>query len=63
LREKTRAYLTNGAQIAVLIDPSERTVEVYRPGREPEIHRSPERVALDPELPGFMLDLEPIFVT
>ena len=63
LREKTRAYLTNGAQIAVLIDPSERTVEVYRPGREPEIHRSPEAVALDPELAGFMLDLEPIFVT
>ena len=63
LREKTRAYLANGAQIAVLIDPSERTVEVYRPGREPEIQRSPEAGALDPELPGFMLDLEPVFST
>ena len=63
LREKMRAYLANGAQIAVLIDRSERTVEVYRRGREPEIHRSPETVALDPELPGFILDLEPIFVT
>jgi len=63
LREKAGVYLANGAQIAVLIDPYERTVEAYRPGREPEIHRSPQAVALDPELPGFIMDLEPIFST
>jgi Uma2 family endonuclease len=63
LREKARAYLSNGAQIAVLIDPSERTVEAYRPGKEPEVHRSAKAVALGPELPGFILDLEPIFST
>jgi Uma2 family endonuclease len=63
LREKARAYLANGAQLAVLIDPSEQTVDAYRRGREPEIHRNPQAVALDPELPGFILDLEPIFST
>ncbi len=61
LREKMRAYLRNGARIAVLIDPYARTVEVYRPGREVEVHREAERVALDPELAGFELDLKPVF--
>ncbi len=61
LREKTRAYLRNGARIALFIDPYARTVEVYRPGREVEVYRDPERVALDPELPGFELSLRPVF--
>jgi Uma2 family endonuclease len=56
-----RAYLANGAQIAVLIDPCERRAEVHRPGREPEIHTNPRAAALDPELPGFALDLGAIF--
>jgi len=63
LRHKMRAYLANGARIAILIDPYERTVEVYRPGREPQTHRDPSTFALDPELPGFILDLEPIFAS
>lgn len=61
LREKMLAYLANGARLAVLIDPDARAVEVYRPGHEPERHEQPARVALDPELPGFVLDLEPVF--
>lgn len=60
-REKARAYVSNGARIAVLIDPDARTVEVYRPGREPDTHRDPATLALDPELPQFALDLKPIF--
>lgn len=46
LGEKMRTYLANGAQIAVLIDP----------WREPETRRNSASVALDPELPGFVLD-------
>jgi Uma2 family endonuclease len=61
LREKMWAYLRNGARIGVLIDPYTRTVEVYRPGREPERYENPDRVALDPELPGFELELGPVF--
>jgi Uma2 family endonuclease len=63
LRNKMRTYLTNGARIGVLIDPYGRIVEVYRPGQEPEIRTNPATVALDPELPGFVLDLGPIFET
>lgn len=62
LREKLRIYLANGAQIAALVDPSGRCVEVYRQARPPEIHASPATVALDSELPGFVLDLAPVFV-
>ena len=61
LRDKLRAYLRNGARVAVLVDPYARAVEVYRPGRDPEVHRDPERVSLDPELSGFELDLRPVF--
>ena len=60
LREKMRTYLANGAQLAVLIDPQRRAVEVYELGREPEV-RGQETVSLDPALPGFTLDLRPIF--
>lgn len=61
LREKMRAYVGNGARLAVLIDPEAKAVELYRRGRESECYREPVRVALDPELPGFSLDLNPIF--
>jgi len=54
-------YLLNGARVGVLIDPYARAVEVYRPGREPERYDNPERVALDPELVGFELELAPVF--
>ncbi|MCL6647147.1 MAG: Uma2 family endonuclease [Chloroflexi bacterium] len=61
LRGKMRAYLANGARLAVLIDPESRAVEVWRPGREPERYENPSSVALDQELPGFTLELEPVF--
>lgn len=61
LREKMRAYLANGARVAVLLDPEERAVEVYRPGAAAEMHRAPAYVRLDPELPGFLLELQPVF--
>ena len=63
LQEKMRVYLANGAQIAILIDPYERGVEIYRPGRKTETHRDPTSVALDPELPRFVLDPKPIFAS
>ena len=61
LREKMLAYIANGAHVAVVIDPYERTVEVFRPNRETVIHQSPSPIAFDPELEGCVLDLDPIF--
>lgn len=61
LTAKMDDYIANGAHLAVLIDPRRRTLAVYRPGREPQTLVNPATVALDPELPGFELELEPIF--
>jgi Uma2 family endonuclease len=61
LREKMRAYIRNGAQVAVLIDPYRRAAEVYWPAQDRQAYENPGRVGLDPELPGFELELEPIF--
>ncbi len=61
LREKMRMYVANGARLAVLIDPQSRAVEIYDPGREPQVQKRAESVALGPVLPGFILDLKPIF--
>ena len=61
LREKMQSYMANGAQLAVLIDPETQAIEIYRPGRAPQQRHHVERVALDPELPGFVLELGPIF--
>jgi Uma2 family endonuclease len=60
LRAKMRAYLNNGARVAVVIDPYDRFVEIWRPDREPERHRE-NAVTLDPELPDFVLDTEAIY--
>ncbi len=58
---KMRAYITNGARLAVLIDPERRTVEVFAPNRPPEVLEKARAVSCDPVLRGFTLDLEPIF--
>ncbi|GBD09252.1 hypothetical protein HRbin22_01502 [Candidatus Thermoflexus japonica] len=61
LREKMGVYMANGARLGVLIDPYGRVVEVYRPGGRVERYEGVERIALDPELPGFVLELGPVF--
>lgn len=61
LRGKMGAYITNGARVAVLIDPYGRIVEVYRPDHVPQMLSAPATVPLDPMLPGFVLDPGPLF--
>ncbi len=61
LRAKMQAYLTNGARLAVLVVPEALAVELSRPGRETRALTDARTVALDPELPGFVLELAPLF--
>jgi len=58
---KMAEYVDNGVRLGWLIDPCERTVKVYRPGRDTEQLNAPERIVGDPELPGFMLDLAEVW--
>lgn len=60
LREKMAEWIENGAQLAWLIDPESKTVEIYRPGREVETADGTE-VRGDGPVEGFVLDLVPIW--
>ena len=55
LFNKMSEYMDNGASLGWLIDPSTRTVYVYRPSEEVVVLENPERVSGDPLLPGFEL--------
>ena len=62
-QDKMEEYIANGARLGWLIDPVDlrHRVYVYRPGTEVEVMEAPESVSGDPELPGFLLDLNRIW--
>ena len=60
LREKMEEYISNGVKLAWLIDPVERTVAIYRPGRDPEVLANPATVAGEGPVDGFVLNLDRI---
>jgi Uma2 family endonuclease len=61
LRQKMHEYLDNGIRLGWLIDPTTRIVEIYRPNQDVEILKSPATLSGEDVLPGFLLDLQPIF--
>ena len=61
LKAKMEEYIANGAKLGWLLDPISREVYVYRPGQRVERLRNPKTLSADPELPGFVLDLGPIW--
>lgn len=60
LQRKMKKYIANGVQLGWLIDPGLQQVTVYRPNHSPQTHQSPTTIS-DPFLPGFVLDLQPIW--
>lgn len=54
-------YLDNGARLGWLIHPESKRVYVYRPGAPVEELKDLTQVSGDPELPGFLLDLQDIW--
>jgi Uma2 family endonuclease len=61
LREKMDEYLANGARLGWLIDPETSTVEIYRPGREPETLSCVDCVSGEGPVEGFVLDLRSVW--
>jgi Uma2 family endonuclease len=57
LQAKMRLWIANGAEVAWLVDPARKTVEVYRPGREAEVLEGGSAVEGDGPVAGFMLEL------
>jgi Uma2 family endonuclease len=61
VQAKLQEYIDNGAQLGWLIDPTSRTVYVYRPHRPVERLDNPATLTGDPVLPGFVLELQRIW--
>ncbi|MEY2857605.1 MAG: hypothetical protein RLZZ74_1917 [Cyanobacteriota bacterium] len=61
LQTKMQEYLDNGVQLGWLIEPSAKTVEIYRSGKPVEILDNPQTLSGEDVLPKFTLDLTEIF--
>ena len=62
LQSKMQEYMTNGSKLGWLIDPSTKTVMIYRLGQEsPESLINPPHLSGETILPGFILNLSVIF--
>jgi Uma2 family endonuclease len=61
LQAKMQEYMDNGVRLGWLIDPKSRRVEIYRPGQEVEVLESPVSLSGESVLPGFRLDLDPLW--
>lgn len=57
LRAKMERWLANGCELAWLIDPKRKAVEIYRPGREPEVQEGHSAVYGEGPVAGFVLEL------
>ncbi|NET01830.1 MAG: Uma2 family endonuclease [Sphaerospermopsis sp. SIO1G1] len=58
---KMREYISNGLLLGWLINPKTKQVEIYRQNQEVEILSNPQTLSEEDVLPGFILDLQPIF--
>jgi Uma2 family endonuclease len=59
--EKVDTYLAAGVALIRIVDPHDRTVLVYRPGKEPELFNARQELSGDPELPGFRVAVSEFF--
>lgn len=61
LREKMQEYQDNGVRLGWLINPQQQQVEIYRLGQEVEVLNAPMTLSGEDIMPGFILDLTPIW--
>ena len=61
LQVKMQNYMKNGIRLGWLIDPSKCQVHIYQPDKPVEVLTSPDSVSNEETLPGFVLDLKPIW--
>jgi Uma2 family endonuclease len=61
LQAKMREWIANGVELAWLIDPERKIVEVHRPGAAPEILNEPAEVHGEGPVAGFVLKMERIW--
>jgi Uma2 family endonuclease len=57
VQKKMREYLEQGAQLGWLINPDDKTVEIYRPNGEVEKRSGIDKLEGESPVAGFVLDL------
>jgi Uma2 family endonuclease len=60
-QEKMKEYIDSGTKLAWLINRKSKQVEIYRPGQAVTILDCPTNLSGEDILPGFVLNLEPIW--
>lgn len=61
IHDKIRGYLTAGVPLVWIIDPVDRTVRIYRPGKKPEFVNDDQELSGEPHLPGFRVPVAQLF--
>ncbi len=61
LQAKMREYIDNGSRMGWLIDPQNRRVEIYCPGKEVEVLENPSNLSGEDILPEFVLNLRRVW--
>ncbi len=61
LQAKMEEYRSNGVRLGLLIDPKNKQVEIYQPGKELSVLDSPTSIDCSEVMPGFMLDMSSIW--
>ena len=61
LQEKIQQFLTYGTQVAVLVDPRSRTMEVYRPNTEKVVLGDGDLLQVPELLPGWKLPIAEVW--
>ena len=54
-------YVDHGVRLALLIDPDDRSVIMFRPGSQPSALRGADRIDVADVLPGFQLTVADLF--
>lgn len=61
LREKMAEWIANGVELAWLMDPTSKSVGIYRPNQHPEVQEAPSAVYGEGPVAGFVLELARIW--
>jgi Uma2 family endonuclease len=61
LQEKMKEYQRLGVKLGLLVDPKSKQVEIYRPGQETEVLKSPASIDCNEIMPGFILSMSRIW--
>lgn len=63
LQLKMQEYILNGCRLGWLINRKNQEVEIYRPGQDVEVLKTPQTLSGETMLSSFVLSLQKIWVS